>query len=273
MARKDSDIERLRAEVLARHAAASRKISRLRKQGIELAGTKYDLRREIAKVRRYNMAQLNAYLNQLLGFTSRTNQYVASAGGQPVPKKDWIRFQGIQARFNDYVAAHEERIANIEIPSHANQKGMTIRGREESLYGKRRISRAGGDIVNRPLSFNETHIANVNGAEALQELYKGLQKKMRPGYLNTRNKSTATSMSKMLSAIGDYEAIEKLHFLTNHQKDILFNYTNFAAAVSQTYGFKSMDTKNQYGSTIENNMGEINELLDWAATLPKKKGR
>jgi len=257
------EIERLREEVLSRHAAASAKISRNRAKGIEIAGTQFDLRRDIAKVRRYNMQQLNNYLNDLIGFTSRSTQFVAGAKSQPIPRERFNRLKELENRVNMKVDYHENRIANIMIPS----SGMTIAERKERFGSKKRGQ---GSVVDSPFQKFDREAFRINGAKAVEQLIKDMQNRLRPGYLNTKNAKNSRGLIAMMKALGDVQAIEMFHALTPNQKDILMNHTKFATSLAQKYGFKQMDVDDQYGNVVEDGMEDVRGMLDWASKQPKK---
>lgn len=260
-----SEIERLRAEVISKHAAASAKISRNRAKGIELAGSQFDVRREIAKVRRYNMKQLDSYLRELVNFTGRSTQFVAGSKGKPIPRNRFDVLKGLEDRVNKLVEHHENKIANIFLPS----SGMTIREREERFGTSRRKS-GQGEVVNRPFQKFNREAFRINGAQAAEALIKDMQKRLSPKYLNSRNRANAKGLTRMLIDIGDDSAIEKLHALSPNQLDILLNHTKFASALAQTYGFNQMDVDGKYANTVESNMDNVHDMLNWASRQRKK---
>ena len=77
----------LRAEVRKARARATRKVARFRRNGVKVEGSKFDVRREAGAESRYNARQLQAYLDQLNGFTNRNTQYYRGQGGAPISGK------------------------------------------------------------------------------------------------------------------------------------------------------------------------------------------
>lgn len=270
MVKRDSDIQRLRAEVAAKHRAATNKISRLRKQGIEVGGSEYDIRRESARVKRYNRAQLNAYLNDLQNFTSRRTQFVGLSEGQPATTQDWAKYKALEQKYRAIGDSHLNAIGDTFIPT----SGRTIAEREEEIRPNR--LRSIDNSVNRPYVPIDRKPENINGPKALRELTKQMQQRVSKKYLPAKIRQTKANFADMLNLIGADELMAKIDKLTLHQADVLFNYTNAANAIATMYSNtkKAYDgSKGRYlGSVSADQSADAEKLIDWALKeIPRTK--
>src|SRR4051812_16186860 len=110
-----SELDDLRREARRRHKAATDKISRLRKKGVDLGGSKEDQRRDLGLVKRYNTRQLRDYIGSLNNFTSRDNQYHSSANG--IIKADRFKvYKDLEGKYNADGLAHFDHVADVFVP-------------------------------------------------------------------------------------------------------------------------------------------------------------
>lgn len=258
----NSEIERLRAEVRRAHAAANRKVSRLRNEkGVELSGSPFDLRRDINKVKRYNKQQLNNYLRELTTFTHRSTQYVAGAQGTPIPKKDWDRYKALESQFNKVAQQHIDSVANQHNPI----VNMTVR-KADATYRADRIF-AAGEAANRPYEVRVREARHVKGAAGVAALHKALEKKLKPGYYQTSVKDGRAQANKMLKVMGASELRRDIRKLSDYQFDVLWNYMKLADALSAKYEIArktNVDEERWEIKQYRDKAADVDELIKFA---------
>lgn len=269
---RNSNLERLRAEVLARHTAANRKVSRLRREkGVEVEGTSHDIRRDISKVKRYNTAQLNSYLKQLNSFTDRSTQFVAGKQGAPIPIQKWRAYEKVERKYNELVRSHDSQFGDTFVPT----SGMTIAQRAAMMTPDKVV--AHGTATAKPYSVLSRKPNRIKDAEALEKLRKDVEKKLSPDYLDKRIKQSRREMRDMLKVIGAPDLQAQADKLTDYQFNILWNYGGFAEAISASYAI--VTSKNEKGearwhaSMFEDRGRDAKQLLDWGGSIPREAPR
>lgn len=264
----DSELDRLRDEVIRRRRAATKKISRMRRsKGVDISGTNLDPRRSIKTIGHYNRKQLNAYLRVINNFQSRKVGFVAGVEGTPIPKSQWEHYKRLERQYNAIGDRHISRIGDIQVPT----TGLTIKERDATVRPDSK--RAQGEVSHRPFSRVDRNPNNVNGTDALNRLTKDLQKKLDKKFLPKELRKARKQVKDMLNTIGNNEYIKDVKDLSDYQFDILWNYTPFANNTSLAYTvikMKATGSKDKwYSSVVEDQSSDIGEFLKWAKTLPK----
>lgn len=193
------DINDLRDEVKRRQVAAQRKVARLRRSGVFVAGTSFDVRRDPAKVSRYNKRQLNKYLNDLNAFVDRSTSFVAGVEGAPISGKDWRAYKRAERAFHDKATSRYDSIKDIHIDA-----VNTSIDKFNSKMRRKRSPGTGG--VPRPLEiFDELESFQVVSADRLRKLTKNLERKLRDDYVP---KNLKKQRFQMLEAVaGDRKSV------------------------------------------------------------------
>lgn len=274
------DINDIRAEVLRRQKAANAKIARLRRKGVQLAGSEFDVRRDPGKVARYNSKQLQSYLGQLNEFTHRRNQFVALSEGVPARAHVYNHAQRIAAEYNAFVQEHESAILGTKLPSVASGNPAleaaksTIGDFQQNIAGKRARGKGG---VSRPLNIEERNAFEFVSEARIQDWQNSLRQKMRPGYMSERIEKQRYQMLQAVSNFGDTELMEMAKNLNDEQLDTLWNYTDAPRDLFSGYHMHQLMSANKADSTAESihedATYETREWLQWAANLPARGNR
>lgn len=266
MASKD-EIARLRAEVRARHRAATQKVSRLRQKGVEINNTNYDVRRDLNNVKRYTGAQLKSYLNQLDSFVARSNGFVPGDSGLPIPIKKWRSYKATERQYNRIGDREYNKVADTFLPN----AGMKVRERR-TILGKS----ATGDAVNSPYQEVNRSSRGITSLDALDKLNEQLKRKTSRDFLPGEIKRGRAEFTQMLVEIGNQQHIEAANKLSDEQFNILWNYTSFATEISRDYEIMKARARGEkeraHDKIHEDNTNAIDELLQWATYLPTKGG-
>jgi hypothetical protein len=276
----NEEIERLRQEVARRQRAAGQKISRLRKRGVEISGTQFDVRRDPSKLKSYNRNQLRAQLTRVNNFVNRGNQFVAGDSGAPIPRNRWQEYKRQEAMFNAKGSAHFEKVADTFIPATGfkltgnvdKTKGLTVRQRETMRADK---PKAAGEVANRAYYALDRSPRNVTGADSVETLIQDLKNRNSKKYLPQKISNSRREFMEMLKTMGNHELMEQAARLQDDQFDVLWNYTSFATDIGLEYDLRQLQSAGReqafHENILENDTGSaFAEILQWAEFLPTK---
>lgn len=272
--RRKSPLDGLRSEVRKRRGQVTAKENRIKRNtGVDVRGTAADPRRPVNAVERMNTAQLNSYKRELDAFMSRSNGFVAGANNAPIAKSDWLAYKKVEREFNKVGASHFDQIANIFIPV----SGMTIAERDKLMMPDNK--RAQGEVVHRPYGEVNRKAANVKSADALNKLKAAMEKKLSHDYLPSQIAAGRKQLSQMLEGMGGGDAMQAdADALSDSQFNVLWNYTNFATAVSaisesgghRSKATKAADSSDRYmAGVVEGYSDDIRKFFGWAKTIPE----
>lgn len=262
-----SELQRLRDEVKRQQANANRKVSRNRAKGVEIANTPFDIRRDIAKTKTYNMRQLNNYLYELVGFNSRSTNFVAGVEGKPIHKDTLDRYNAAQKAYNAVVKSYEDSVGG----EHIKSANMTVAERNQAF--RNNVKKAQGEAVNKPYQFVNREPHNINGEEAAKRLAVDLERRMKKSYLPGEVKRARGELKQMLDILGESDLNKEFRKLSNDQFMFMWVEDDTARNVSSWYEFQKKlttgDAKEKYKSIMDGNRKEIVEILKDAKKRPR----
>lgn len=263
--RKNEKRDELMREVRRRHRSATSKVSRLRSRGIELGGTDNDVRRDLSRVKNYNVAQLESYLSDLNSFNSRSTGFVEGYNGAALDANMFRRLKDAEAQVNARRLRYQEQIGDTFIPS----AGMTIRQRRAMT--ETAMPTAFGKSANDPLPQTNYRAADITSQNGLEKILNRITGKLSPGHFPKVMKAARVSIRKLTDELGAPELGDKLLSLTNHQLDIAWNWSGLAEALSRPYHSKIIGAANMNGfeDIVEDSLSEAKDLFEWAKTLPR----
>lgn len=270
----------LLALVKSRHRAAGNKVSRLKSEGIvKIANTKWDVRRDIKKVSKYNTRQLETYLNTLQTFTSRQTRFYGDASMRPLDKNDLAlymeRERAVRAKEKKALA----QIAKTRLPepgtAKASKKSQTI-GERRSILPTRPAGK--NRIVNTPFNTPKRKPSNFKSNESLKVMTKAMGKRLAGDYKSLEIKQQRETFGKMLDVLGDMKLKAKVAELSDSQFDVMWNHSPMPEDVVDIYVLMRKDEKeddsynNQKLMSIDQeaiiHSGErIGEWIGWAKSL------
>ena len=268
MVKLNKDLSGLRDNAISRTRAATNKISRNRRNGIEIAGSFYDPRKPLDYIKRYTTIQLNFYLDRVNAFMSRSSQFIPSVLGKAIHIGDWEDYKALEGLYNKIGAEHYEDINPIFIPD----SGMTIGDRNSFMLPKLRPE---GNAVNRPYNAITRDVENINGIESLATLTKDMMRKVSRNYLKKEVAASRDVMQQMFELLGEYQFADQAMELTDNQFNIFWHESGGAGKISTWYAmFKMMSTNMNDSHPIHNaldvNREIVSDRLEWAKTLPLK---
>jgi len=263
------DINELRNEVRRRQQAAQRKVARLRRNGVDIAGTPFDVRRDPTNISRYNSRQLQSYLGQLNEFTSRRNAFVGGVEGRPIPRQKWNAYKRVERAYQEAANAHYEQVKDTFIPT----AGKTVQGFDETMRRKRERGKGG---VPRPLErFAALQPFEVMDEKKLERLQRGLESKLQQNYLPRELKRQRRQMVTAVSEFGDPELNQLAKSLTDEQLDTLWNYTDAPRDLFAGYHFMQLLSTGKadeaQANIHEDASYETRQWLEWASNLPPRQ--
>ena len=260
---KNTELERLRAEALAKHKAATRKISRLKtSKGAVISGTQYDPRKSPALLKRYTTPQLKAYLRRLEYFNSRKVQFVGDMRKRPVEQGTWTEYQRAEKKYHDRVRTEFERIKDLKMPV----GDQTIGDRMEQITPTQRG--AYNPPVNAPYNPTQRKPRMITSESSMRKLTEDMLRKASPENRAkeiARDRETFTKMAELINEPGLAQAVNGL---TANQFHLLWNYTGFANDWGLSYAtMKNRLTERDVGTGHEEMqiaLREAHGLIEWA---------
>lgn len=263
MASKD-ELDSLRAEVRRRQRAANAKISRLRSNGVDISGTSYDVRRDLAKSKSYTRSQLRSYIDKLNSFNSRQNSFHAGAAG--IIRGDKLRAYRVEEnRFNAKARKHYSGVKGVILPGNE----MTVEQRDTDMRPTR--VKAAGEAVIRPYDPVRRRVSNIANEEALEKLTMDMRRRNTKTYLPEELAKQREQFEQTMKDSGDDKLISRARELSDSQFDTLWNYTNFATDSGLLYEEKKLmaTRKDRASDDISEQMSRsIMTKLEWAHALP-----
>jgi len=241
------------------HRAATAKVSRHRKKGVELAGTKRDPRHSDPKhVNRLTAKQLDAHISRLESFVSRETQYVHGAGKKSILSGQlYKRFESLKKQVNEKRASSYEapvkgpkdnpytgtKLNDIALPSFGqNDKGgyATV---DERIGQKPKHPVTGNPSSRAPHLPIITTNAGIPNEKQLKKLIKNLEHELSSDH---GEKIIARDQKSMRKFLRDMTKVDKKNEqlktlrkdfwdLTPGQFAFLWNYTDFSNAASMDY--------------------------------------
>jgi len=259
------EINELRKKVRDLEKRAARKISRNRSKGVELNNSDFDPRRKNANVGRYNSHQLRAYAGNLERFLSRRTQFVGGARGVPIRREKWRQFEAHQNRYNENATKAYNEVRGIKLPN-----GMTIGEREAATRSE--FPTTANPAVNAMFRKSGFTPDGLTGERALAALVKQIKAKNDPKRIAKEIASGREQLAQMLKVVGRNDIQEKVNRLNDKQFNLLWQYSNFAGAVSINYEIAmarlaGKEDKRWFDSVAEDAFNEVDELVNWAGTV------
>jgi hypothetical protein len=223
------DIRSLREEALKRHKAASRKVARLkREKGVEVAGTEFDPRVPVDKLKRYNSRQLQAYITRVNQFTRRTVQFVPDYRRRPVRAGTWRGYQAAEAQYNAYVQDRLRKVRDIVLPG-----GMTVEERLATKTPSHPVMSQ--EAVNAPYRKVARRSTSMYGADKIRAREQALRFKASEAGRRKDLADARKTLDRWIEVTGDTALGRQVAKLTDAQFEFLWNYTDFADNSSLRY--------------------------------------
>lgn len=260
--RRARPIDNLRAEVRKRRGQVTAKENRIKRNtGVDIRGTVADPRRPVNEVERLNFPALKKYKRELDAFMSRSSGFVAGVNNAPIPKTEWLEYKRLERQYNQISANQFDSIKGIKLPKGLGN--MTIAEREIRMVPDDKRSQ--GEVMHRPYAPLDRKPSRIKDAAALAKLKAALQKKMNTDYLPSQIAAARSQLAGMLTGAGHgQELLEEANKLSDSQFNVLWNYTNFATAVSAVHESEKRAAKR---------IAKYEEIMGKAATIGAKDNR
>lgn len=258
-----SELNDLRDEVARLRRAATRKISRIKQtHGAQVSGTEFDPRRETKAPTKYTAKQLAAYKSTLANFVSRSTQFVPDASKQPIPRAEFERYKAREARYRETAGSVFERVKNDKLPS-----GETVAERVEKMRPLHKAMH--NTAVNSMFDPVTRDSESIVSRKALDKLSRSIDTAASPAAIRRKILDARRQLAQMMDTLNMPEVHDLTKKLTNDQFVALWNYTNFATAISLNYenAKKMLSPKEEsWGhEQIRQQMGDALEMITWAS--------
>lgn len=250
-------IDELRKLYRDRRAAATRKIGRARRQGVELANTPFDPRMGVGAEQRMNSRKLQTELRKLNGFVDRRTQFV-KLRDDIVPREQWMRYkkpEQIEARI---ARKERERMRSLRLVD-----GTTLGERDTMLANV-----MGGDqSVHKPFTERNRRPQGVQSLKALNKLIAQQNERVNPNYKSKRIKSSRVAAEKMFKGMGNDEAAKRVKQLDDERFYIAWVYGGLADETATNYVSLQSDGFDPDEGFLDTQNERISELIDWAEQI------
>lgn len=269
------ELEAKRAQARKLHRAATNKLSRIKaKEGLSLAGTGKDPRKEPASIKRMNSAQLDAHIARVSNFVSRDTQFRQGARGAVLSGELWQRNQQLQAAINRQREQGFSSVKGMHIPAFGTTtvNGKSVPITVEMNEAQKPAHPVSGNPASRaphlPVNISSKGIPNDR---ALRLLNKELQQKLsEQERLYKRDKKVSDKMVRTIAKVNRSPELKEVRTiykdLTPGQFAFLWNYTKFSEISSFDYEIaksKLHDPKSlsQYDAAFDTQIREMNKII------------
>jgi len=270
MARKKNfeSIENLRNQASKLQKRTTDKISRLRKQGLNVGGSEYDPRLDYSTRARMNRRELENYVKNLTLFNARSTQFVKGSDNVPILKSDWEILTNVQAKFNSRGELTFQQVKDIVLPSKISSTGKpyTIQEYVEQIRPEGRSSNRG--IVNNPFSPINSSLGGQVSGDKVKKLTADIKKKSRPDYVRNQingGKRSMVGFLKRTGLLGNYT--NRLSRLNDKQFTSLWFFSDFAEKLFADYEAWLKATGNEQARLGDNIANYVDEYMEWAMNL------
>lgn len=267
------DLQALRAEVRKRHQDVTKKISRMRRvNGVEVGGTRYDVRRDLENVKGYTRAQLRAYKRELDQFQSRGTAFGAGGDGKPLPVEKVRQYNALKKRWNARVDRNMRAIEGV----HIEPLGKSVRQRraERSNEGFPGIGEDATDRINAKISRDPW---KIRGEKNLDRMIRDLEKRFDSGYEKKRLAAQRKQFRQMASVIGMSPDVKKLvRGMDDYSFNLFWNETNAAEQMGNSYFIHNNATESRrqgLAGVLEVADSQVAGLARWASRQSGKRGK
>lgn len=243
------------------------KIRRLSAQGIIVAGSDKDVRKSAEQIGRYNTRQLQSQLEKVQRFNSRFTTFEAGRNGIPISKLAAGNMRIAEKLNNTRDANAYNRVKQTTLPT-----GMTIEGTDERIRGDKRwnvrVSKSrNGDW--KPQKPRHVPIESYVSEKAIKQMTRSMLNRNTSQYLNKALKKQHTAAKEGIKRFGDERLSTMFGKLTQHQFNVLMNYTTAAHDIFARYREEVARSRGKSIVTTGNEQSEATEWVEWAAGLPK----
>lgn len=264
-AKKNERVSQLRAEARARHTAATRKVARLRSKGVQVVGTKYDVRRPSAKIDKLNSIQLAAYITKLNSFVDRKTQFVGDVHGRPIPATLYREYKATERQINNTVNKAYEQIKDINLPG----QNRTIDDRMQAITPKHKHA---GNAANSPYLPVVRNPENFASEKKLKEMIAKNKKRLKTDFLAKDLKRDREVVRVMANTLGRPDLAYRVKKLTNDQFNILFNFWGFINKLGLPYEvaqarIRDKKDRAELQDNLDRNLKEAERLLGHAEKI------
>lgn len=257
-----SELEELRATARARRNAATRKVARNRRAGVDIAGTEFDPRVSNDRIARLNTKQLNALIGRLDSFMSRKSQFVNLAQGI-APRSEFNEYKKWERKYNKKAVELQKMAEGKETPF-----GEQNIQENDLIHHSYKFLQNTPDFY-RPVDRKSNYFFSRKG---LQTLTANMKKRASKVYIH----KTAVKIRKNIKAFDNGKKYNTLK-LTDEQLILVWQYGGMADAYYEMYTNKEGTYEEDESPDIEAQNNETDEMrtarrrldrvIDWARKL------
>lgn len=260
-----NDIQKLRAEVLAKQRKASQKVSRLKsRNGANIAGTELDPRRDKEVIGRLNTRQLQALSQRLDQFNSRRTQYYGGLKGTVIDVKQKRKLRYAEQAANKRNAELMARVSDIMI----KPARMTIGERMKGVRSMRSPIQQRLAAANDPFAELSRKLSNISG-KGIDRIVDSVREQSKPEFFSKVSEAGREQFMKMLDTVYAEDLRLAVADLTTEQFGLLWHFTKFATIISASYESITRELGGHDSTIILGNsdIEVAREYVEWAKTV------
>lgn len=228
MAKRNNDINR---KISRAQSYARVKMQRIRdQQRFDVRGSSHN---PISTTPVSDMSpdQKRAYLRKLNKFNSRANQFHVSARRTVLTEKGWQKYKAAEAAGNAAVRADVKKYEKLKLPAPAKGTVGDYLEKFRPAFGRLGHNNPSGTAMHEV----KRQASAIEDERALRRLTKSLNDKTNPNYHRKKLRQGRKQFRQMVETFGDSDLMRLGDALTDEQFKVLWNYTNFADAISLAY--------------------------------------
>lgn len=252
-------------EIVRSRRLAQNKKSSLRRNGVELNGTKFDPIRDLSVVRNYNLTQMKAYSHVLRTFRSRESRFMSTDQGIAGPAVV-NKFLTAERKLNAQKRKALADIGDVVIPGSAE----TFKERLGVVDPKHR--RMADPASDNPFKPSNRRGVRFRSPKKIAELARKMEKEATPGFrakVRNRNRST---LDKMFTKLNMPKAVAAIRALGPRGFDVLFYDPKFMNHLGLQYGMSTADMSDDQKPFYDAIMdGAETAILDLVEVVAKQE--
>ena len=216
----------------------NKKISRLKKQGVLVAGSEFDKRLKLNTLAELSTVEIKKQAREMGKFLSRDAQFVAGRQGVPIERMVFERYERASKKRSELVNAHYYKWDDIKL----DRRGETL-GRIRSKKLATRVDhhgRANPKVASMPWAGAPLEPEDMISNKRAEKLARQLEKKSTKRHFKDVEKANRRILTKMLLELDKSELVQRVNDLTSDQLNFLVYNLNATEHLSIPYEIEKL---------------------------------
>jgi len=264
--------DELKAEIKRLRTLVTKKISRVKRNtGALVTGTSFDPRRSTKALGRLSADELSTYHEQLQGFLSRQQQFVAGSRGAPIDRSRWQEYKKLEQSANSRNQRMFEELKDVRLPN-----GMTV----EAWQAMKAASHPQmvNPAVNTPKPVNR-EAKQFDREASLEKMIEKMKERDNDDYFHQQVAAGKQQWNQMVDLIDTVRQEpeqpptqrDRVNALSDDQFAALLFYTEFMNDASLNYEYMmkmfGRAERAHIKTAADRAMEDYDRLIEWAEGL------